>query len=94
MPKSTIRLLAAFLIGPCAPACAANPPVATIQLSGSKTLPYFISAPPGPPGPIRALIGVQGFPRDANRTFDAIARATREAGKTATTLLVAPIFPV
>lgn len=94
MSKSVIRLLVALLIGSCAPAYAANPPIATIPLNGNKTLPYFVSAPPGAPRLVHALIGVQGFPRDANRTFDAIALATRKAGKTSTTLLIAPIFPV
>jgi pimeloyl-ACP methyl ester carboxylesterase len=95
MSKAITWLLATVLMtGSGGLAYATNPPSSTIPLSGGKTLPYFVSAPPGKPGLVRALIGVQGFPRDANRTFDAIAGATHKAGKTSTTLLVAPIFPV
>jgi hypothetical protein len=56
-------------------------------------LEYYVSAPPGA-ADANILIVVHGYPRDANRTFDAAANAAAEAGHSADTLIVAPIFQV
>lgn len=72
---------------------AANPPIAAVSLPGGRTLSYFVSAPPNRVQ-TSALIVIQGYPRDANRTFRAAAIAARRAGRTTDTLIVAPIFQV
>jgi hypothetical protein len=56
-------------------------------------LEYYVSAPPGA-SYAHILIAVHGYPRDANRTFDAAAEAAAGAGHNADTLIVAPIFQV
>lgn len=56
-------------------------------------LEYYVSAPPGA-SYAHILIAVHGYPRDANRTFDAAAKAAAAAGHSADTLIVAPIFQV
>ena len=56
-------------------------------------LAYYVSAPPGA-SYAHILIAVHGYPRDANRTFDAAVEAAAEAGHSADTLIVAPIFQV
>jgi hypothetical protein len=68
--------------------------VAALPLGGGATLPYYVSAPPGAPGIVRVLIGMHGYTRDANRTFDAADAAAQGAGQRQGTLIVAPIFPV
>jgi hypothetical protein len=55
-------------------------------------LEYYVSAPPGA-SYAHILIAVHGYPRDANRTFDA-AVAAAAADHSADTLIVAPIFQV
>jgi hypothetical protein len=64
-----------------------------LRLPGGLRLAYYVSAPPGP-GPSNILIGVQGYVRDANRTFDAAAAAAQADGHDKDTLIVAPIFQV
>ena len=76
------------------PAHAAAPMLATAQLPGGTTLPYFVSAPPGRKAPTRALIAIQGYTRDATRTFTAASDAAANAGASTDTLIVAPIFQV
>jgi hypothetical protein len=70
------------------------PRLFALPLPGGKQLPYFASAPANPGAVRRILIVIQGFTRDANRTFDAGYRAAEEAGLVASTLIVAPIFQV
>ncbi|SIQ29040.1 MULTISPECIES: hypothetical protein [Acidiphilium] len=94
MQVRRVLIAALALIAARAPiARAANPPLADVALAGGKTLSYFVSRPPNP-GQTSALIAIQGYPRDANRTFHAAARAARQAGRLATTLVIAPIFQV
>ena len=76
------------------PAHAAAPTLAAAQLPGGTTLPYFVSAPPGRNAPTRALIAIQGYTRDATRTFTAASDAAANAGASADTLIIAPIFQV
>ncbi|OYV36947.1 MAG: hypothetical protein B7Z81_06700 [Acidocella sp. 20-61-6] len=69
------------------------PGLARAPLGDGVTLPYYVSAPAG--APVQdILIAVQGYTRDANRTYDAAAAAARNAGRAASTLIVAPIFEV
>jgi len=100
---ATIRAFLAFCLllsgAPLATAQAAAPTtatatLATVTLAGGTTLPYFVSAPPGDKSLTRALIAIHGYTRDATRTFDAAATAAANAGASARTLIVAPIFQV
>jgi len=85
------KLIAAFLAFLLAtPACAA---IDILVLPGGLHLEYYVSAPPGA-GPSHILVGVQGYVRDANRTFDAAAAAGRADGHATDTVIVAPIFQV
>ncbi len=96
--RRAILRLAIPLLASAPPLCpgarAAAPPPSTLTLTGGLTLPYFISTPEPQGAPSAALIAVQGYPRDANRSFEAAARAAREAGQAARTLIIAPIFQV
>jgi hypothetical protein len=66
--------------------------VATAALPGGVTLPYYVGAPEGGAGAATALVvGIQGYDRDANRTFDALAAAV--AGQPGI-VFAAPIFQV
>jgi hypothetical protein len=71
----------------------------------SSTPCYFSFEPPGamgafhyfasqPAGPIAAVIGVHGHPRDALKTFAAVQKAAAGSDAAATTLIVAPVFQV
>jgi hypothetical protein len=84
-PKSIdmIRWLA-FLVFVFAHAAQAR--IADVPLGDGLTLPYYVSDTPDAQ---RILIAVQGYTRDANRTF-AAAQAASASG----TLVVAPIFQV
>lgn len=94
MPFLRSLIAAIGLIALLAPlARAANPALATVGLPGGKTLSYFVSEAPNA-APNSALIAIQGYPRDANRTFHAAAIAAQRAGRIARTLIVAPIFQV
>jgi pimeloyl-ACP methyl ester carboxylesterase len=68
--------------------------IAVLELPGGKSLSYFISTPADPSKISEILISIQGYTRDANRTFDASAKAAAEAGHESNTLIVAPIFQV
>jgi hypothetical protein len=62
--------------------------IAAAALPGGTTLPYYISA--FPTAAVTAItIGVQGYNRDANRTFAATAAASPPG-----TVVVAPLFQV
>jgi hypothetical protein len=67
--------------------------VDSAALGDGVQLAYYASAPAGV-GVRTILIAVQGYTRDANRTFDAAARAAGVAGQAGDTLIVAPIFQV
>jgi pimeloyl-ACP methyl ester carboxylesterase len=54
-------------------------------------LPYYSSGLRAAPD---ILVAVQGYVRDANRTFNAAAKAAADAGHSGDTLIVAPIFEV
>jgi len=58
-------------------------------MPGGVSLPYYIAAPAGAVTSI--AVGIQGYDRDANKTFDAVASAV--AGQ-AGVVVVAPIFQV
>ena len=73
---------------------AAAPTLATANLPGGTTLPYFVSAPPGDKSLTRALIAIHGYTRDATRTFRAASDAAANADASSDTLIVAPIFQV
>jgi len=45
-------------------------------------------------GPATALLIMHGFPRDANRSFNAALDAARSAGRLDTTLVIAPLYQV
>jgi len=60
--------------------------VETLPLPGGLGLPYYTSAHGG----ARILVVIQGYTRDANRTYDAAAKA----GLGDDTLIIAPIFQV
>lgn len=92
-PLSALIIANALTCASGSIASGANPPVEAVPLSGGKTLSYFVSRPPNPTQ-TSALIVIQGYPRDANRTFRAAAIATKNALRTASTLIVAPIFQV
>jgi hypothetical protein len=68
--------------------------LAELRLPGGTQLHYFTSTPANPAAIRRILIVVQGYTRDANRTFDAGYRATEGAGLVESILIVAPIFQV
>ena len=87
-------LVGLFLFGARVAAADPAPRLFALPLPGGKQLPYFASAPANPGAVRRILIAIQGFTRDANRTFDAGYRAAEGAGLVATTLIVAPIFQV
>jgi hypothetical protein len=85
------RLIFAFLAFLLAtPACAE---IDFLVLPGGLHLAYYVCVPPGA-GPSNILVGVQGYVRDANRTFDAAAAAAKADGHGTDTLIVAPIFQV
>ncbi len=67
---------------------------AVVELPGGKSLTYFVSVPADPAKISAILIGIQGYTRDANRTFDAAAKAAIEAGHGQDTLIAAPVFQV
>ncbi len=67
---------------------------AVVELPGGKSLTYFVSVPDDPARVSAVLIGIQGYTRDANRTFDAAAKAAFEAGHEQDTLIAAPVFQV
>ncbi len=89
--KFWTKLLTALAL--CAPIAHAAPPIATLSLPGGKTLSYFASQPPNPT-PISALIVIEGYPRDANRTFAAAALAAALNGQTSSPVIIAPLFQV
>lgn len=86
--KKRLGLFLALLLA--SPAIAA-PELAELPLGGGATLPYYTSATPAPTA---ALIAIQGYTRDANRTYQAAAKAALLAGTVGTTLIIAPIFQV
>ncbi|WP_213993429.1 hypothetical protein [Sodalis sp. dw_96] len=67
--------------------------------AGAKGVVHYyaslpVAGPQGAAAPTRALIAVHGHPRDANKTFEAALLATRRAGRTGDTLVIAPVFQV
>ncbi len=98
LPGITRALTALCLLLSCAPLAAhaatlATATLATVMLPGGTTLPYFVSAP-DEKSLTQALIAIHGYTRDATRTFAAASHAAANAGASARTLIVAPIFPV
>ncbi len=97
-----------LLTGAAAQAVAAAPSCATaaspacyqqFKPAGARgVMHYYASMSPDSPrgsaAPTRALIAVHGHPRDADKTFEAALLAARRAGRTADTLVVAPVFQV
>jgi hypothetical protein len=75
------------------PAMASARLIANAPLGQALTLAYYVSAPPGP-NYTQILIAVHGYPRDADRTYDAAVNAAMNVGKLADTLIVAPIYQV
>jgi hypothetical protein len=67
--------------------------IGSAPVGDGLNIEYFVSAPPGAPVK-NILIVIHGYPRDADRTYDAAATAASHAGRTADTLIVAPIFQV
>jgi hypothetical protein len=90
-----VKILAYILVGAvvAGPALAGPRVVDAAPVGDGLRLEYYVSAPPGA-DVSRILIAVHGYPRDANRTFDAAAEAARKAGRAGDTLIVAPIFQV
>jgi hypothetical protein len=82
-------LLAATLVG----SIAAARSIDTAPLGQNFTLDYYASAPAGTKIP-NILVAVEGYPRDANRTYDAAAKAAAHDGHDSDTLIVSPIFQV
>ncbi len=69
----------------------------TFQPPGSKGTMQFLSSLAGDADavqPTKALIAIHGYPRDANRTFNAALRATSLADRFGDTLVVVPLFQV
>ncbi len=64
--------------------------VATAAIPGGVSLPYYLGAPAGGAA-TSIVVGIQGYDRDANKTFDAVAAAV--AGQPGA-VVVAPIFEV
>jgi len=90
MQRALAALLAALLATP-----AGARTLQSTTLTGGLTLPYYASATPAAAGADTAmLIAIQGYSRDANRTFDAAAQAAAKDGHAADTLIIAPIFQV
>ena len=92
-PAALCLALLSALFAP-SPARAAAPTLAAAQLPGGTTLPYLASAPPGDKSLTHALIAIQGYTRDATRTFGAASDAAANANASDDTLIVAPIFQV
>jgi len=90
MRTSPILLLGVVLSGP---AIAAPRTIDTAPVGDGLNLEYYVSAPPGA-NDSTILIAIHGYPRDANRTYDAAAEAAAKAGRSGDTLIVAPIFQV
>ena len=82
-----------FLLFGFIPATASARLIADAPLGQGLTLDYYVSAPPRP-AYTQILIAVHGYPRDADRTYDAAINAARNAGKMADTLIAAPIYQV
>jgi hypothetical protein len=82
-----------FLLFAVIPAAASARLIADAPLGQGLTLDYYVSAPPGP-NYTQIVIAVHGYPRDADRTYDAALNAARNAGRGADTLIVAPIYQV
>jgi hypothetical protein len=82
-----------LILGLCGATVAPPPGLARAPLGDGWTLPYYVSPTAGAPVQ-NILIAVQGYTRDANRTYDAAAVAARNAGRAVNTLIVAPIFEV
>jgi hypothetical protein len=73
MRTSPILLLGVVLSGP---AIAAPRMIDTAPVGDGLNLEYYVSAPPGA-NDSTILIAIHGYPRDANRTYDAAAEAAR-----------------
>jgi hypothetical protein len=88
--------------GPVASADASAPCYVSFEPPGAMgRFHYYASQPPltayDTPGPVAAVIGIDGHPRDAAKTFAALWKATESAeGADAAvrTLVVAPVFQV
>ena len=87
-----LAVLAALLLAPVAATAAPARRIMRVALPGGTMLGYYIATTPASVRSI--LIGVQGYVRDANRTWDAAAKAVADAGHADDTLVVAPIFAV
>lgn len=90
-----LLVLTALVLGlPARASVPAQRQLAALTLPGGKSLSYFVSVPPRTARIKTVLIGVEGYTRDANRTFDAAAKAAMEAGHGTDTLIAAPLFQV
>jgi hypothetical protein len=87
-----MKMLLAFAFMFAASPALAAPKVAAVPVGGGLNLPYYTSGQGA--GVKTILIAVQGYVRDANRTFEAADLAAVKAGLAQTTLVVAPIFQV
>jgi hypothetical protein len=85
-----LSLCAAVMLAPVQ--AQAAPEVASVSVGDGLTLAYYTSGQTA--GVTRILIAVQGYTRDANRTFDAAEMAAAKLGVARATLVVAPIFQV
>jgi hypothetical protein len=66
--------------------------VATAAMPGGASLQYYIGEPEGGAAAATSIaVGIQGYDRDANKTFDAVAAAV--AGQSGV-VVVAPLFQV
>jgi hypothetical protein len=90
-----MRIVAILLIAgvPYGTAAASERTIESAPLGDGLRLQYYASAPPGA-AVSRILIGIHGYTRDANRTYDAAAAAAANAGQTSGLLIVAPVFQV
>ncbi|TIC85400.1 hypothetical protein E5K04_05220 [Crenobacter intestini] len=81
------------------PALSTLAEAASVKLGASGVLGFYTARLPSGELPDRrevksALVVVHGYPRDANRTLLAAARAAKQAGCAADTVVVAPLFQV
>jgi hypothetical protein len=87
---------------PSSPPCATGASTAcyfTLELGSTPgQFHYYASRTPGVAsaagGPRSALVAIHGHPRDGNKTFDAALKTIENAGASADTLIVAPVFQV
>lgn len=90
--KTLFWIALMFAAAPALAAPATARKIASVPVGGGLDLAYYTSGQDA--GVKTILIAVQGYVRDANRTFDAAAMAAAKIGATQSTLVVAPIFQV